>query len=78
MCKKVRRERGEDAALQVAAALQSGTIIDIDASLALDASRLNLPLADSLIYATAQRYNAIVWTQDDDFTGLDGVRYFAK
>ena len=78
VCKKVRRERGEDAALQVAAALQSGTIADIDASLALDASRLNLPLADSLIYATAQRCNATVWMQDDDFKGLDDVRYFEK
>ena len=78
VCKKVRRERGEDAALQVAAALQSATITDIDASIALDASRLNLPLADSLIYATAQRLGATVWTQDNDFKGLDGVRYFAK
>lgn len=78
VCKKVRRERGEDAALQVAAALQSGKVVEIDGALALDASRLNLPLADSLIYATAQRFGAIVWTQDDDFKDLDGVRYFEK
>ena len=78
VCKKVRRERGEDAALQVAAALESGRIVEFDASLALEASRLDLPLADSLIYATARRLGAIVWTQDADFAGLDGVRYFAK
>jgi toxin FitB len=78
VCKKVRRERGEDAALHVAAALQAGRVTDIDGSLALDASRLNLPLADSLIYATAQRFGATLWTQDDDFKNLDGVRYFAK
>ena len=78
VCKKVRRERGEDAALQVAAALQSGTVADIDGSLALEASRLNLPLADSLIYATARRLGATVWTQDEDFRDLPGVRYFQK
>ena len=78
VCKKVRRERGEDAALQVAAALQSGSVTDIDGSLALDASRLNLPLADSLIYATAQRLGATVWTQDEDFRSLPGVRFFQK
>ena len=38
----------------------------------------SLPLPDSLVYATAQRLGAILWTQDDDFKGLPGVRYFAK
>lgn len=78
VCKKVRRERGEDAALQAAAALQSGSVFEVDGDLALDASRLSLPLADSLIYATAQRLGATLWTQDDDFKNLAGVRYFAK
>lgn len=78
MCKKVRRERGEDAALQVAAAMESGLLIDVDARLALEASRLDLPLADSLIYATALRHGATLWTQDADFANLDGVRYFKK
>lgn len=37
-----------------------------------------LPLADSIVYATAQRVGAVVWTQDDDFDGLPGVEYFRK
>lgn len=78
VCKKVRRERGEEAALHVAAAMQSGTVVDIDASLAVEASRLDMPLADSIIYASARRMGATVWTQDADFSGLDGVRYFPK
>jgi len=78
VCKKVRRDRGEDAVLQIAAALESGRIVEFDANLALEASRFDLPLADSLIYATARRLGAIVWTQDADFAALDGVRYFAK
>ena len=80
-CRRARwRDAGRcyDAALQIAAALESGRIVDVDGSLALDASRLDLPLTDSLIYATARRLRATVWTQDEDFNGLESVRYFAK
>ncbi len=76
--KKVRRERGERDALEVASLMQSGTVVDIDVSLCLDAAELDLPLADSLIYATARRHKAILWTQDEDFKGMEGVKYFGK
>ena len=76
--KKFLRERGESDALQAVSAMRSGQVIDLDVSLALEAGRFNLPLADSLIYATAQRHGATLWTQDEDFAGLDGVRYFPK
>lgn len=76
--KKVLRERGENEALQVAAQMQCGTVIDLTLSLALDAARHRLPLADSIIYATALRCGATLWTQDADFEDLPGVRYFPK
>ncbi len=76
--KKVRRERGEAAALEAAAVLRSGRIVDIDIPAALDAAQLDLPLADSLIYATARRAGATLWTQDEDFASLPGVKYFRK
>jgi len=76
--KKRRREHGQRRPLEVASLMQSGTVVDIDASLCLDAAELDLPLADSLIYATARRHNATLWTQDDDFKGLEGVKYFGK
>ena len=76
--KKVLRERGEQAALQIAGAMHAGKVVPVDAALALDAARYAMPLADSLIYATAQRLGATVWTQDDDFKDLPGVKYFAK
>jgi predicted nucleic acid-binding protein len=76
--KKFLRERGESDALQAVSAMRSGQVIDLDVSLALEAGRFALPLADSLIYATAQRHSATLWTQDEDFDGLPGVRYFAR
>jgi len=74
--KKVLRERGEDSALQVASVMQSGFVIDLDSALALESARYQLPLADSLIYASAQRHDATLWTQDEHFKDLPNVRYF--
>jgi predicted nucleic acid-binding protein len=76
--KKVLRERGEHAALEVYALLSQGQVIDIDSALAVSAARYNLPLADSLIYATARRFGATLWTQDEHFSQLPGVRFFPK
>ena len=76
--KKFLHERGESDALQAVSAMRSGRVIDLDVSLALEAGRFNLPLADSLIYATAQAHDATLWTQDQHFEGLPGVKYFAK
>lgn len=76
--KKVLRERGENLALRAASQMHLGQVVDIDLPLALSAARHDLPLADSLIYATAQLHKATLWTQDAHFEGLPGVRYFAK
>ena len=80
--KWVLRERGEDVALQLTAVMQQLEIIDLDAALALRAAKLGvahrLPLADSIIYATAQAFGATLWTQDADFQDLPGVRYLPK
>lgn len=80
--KRVAQQRDEGAALQCVAVMQQGSVVDLDAALALEAAgtslRHKLPLADSIVYATARRTGAIVWTQDADFDGLPGVRFFAK
>jgi toxin FitB len=76
--KKVLRERGENDALQVASLMQSGRLIDLDGALALEAARHPLPLVDGIIYASAMRYGATLWTQDEHFDGLPNVRYFPK
>ena len=76
--KKVLRERGENDALQVASMMQNSRVIDLDCSLALEGARYGLPLADSMIYATAMRHGATLWTQDEHFKDLPNVRYFSK
>ena len=51
-------------------------MVALEATLALLAATLGarhkLPLGGSIIYATAQQGNALVWTQDADFEGLVG------
>lgn len=76
--KAVLRQRGESDALQAAALMQQGTVVDLDATLALAAATHKLPLADSIVYATAMRVGGVVWTQDQDFKGLPDVAYFPK
>jgi len=80
--KVICRQRGEDAALQAAALMQQGRVIELSSSIALLAAKLSLdakiPMADSIILATAQTHDAILWTQDSDFEVLPGVRYFPK
>ncbi len=80
--KKVFEQRGEGDALQAVAAMEQGVVIDLDTTIALSAAKisldLKLPMADSIILATAQRYNAVLWTQDSDFRGFEGVRYVEK
>jgi predicted nucleic acid-binding protein len=62
--------------------MQQGQVADLDAPLALSAAKLGverkLPLAGGVILATARRFGATVWTQDEDFDGLPGVNYRAK
>jgi len=79
--KRILQERDESAALAAVAVMQQGQVVDLTSSLALEAAHLSvregLPLADSVILATARTHEATLWTQDADFEGLDGVRYRA-
>jgi predicted nucleic acid-binding protein len=76
--KKTARERGQELASIALTLMQQGQVVDMDLHLALAATTCNLPLADSLIYATAQAHGATLWTQDQHFDGLPGVKYFPK
>ena len=80
--KRVLQQRGQDAALQTIALMKQGKVVPLDETLALQAAKLGLehklPLADSVILATARAFDATLWTQDADFDGIEGVRYIRK
>ncbi len=72
------RVKGAEPATRAVLYMQRGQVVEIDSMIAMAAAANGLPMADSLIYATAQAHEATVWTQDAHFKGLAGVRYFAK
>lgn len=76
--KKIARELSQEIAGQAVSLMRRGQVVDLDIQLCIDAATNGLPFADSLIYATAQSRNAILWTQDAHFDGLPGVKYFPK
>lgn len=80
--RRMLRDGGIKPALEAVAGMSQGLVVNLDTELALSAAALGLehklPLADSVIYAAARRASATVWTQDEDFDGLDGVRYVPR
>src|SRR3990172_1431466 len=79
--KRIRVQRDSELALRAVAQMKRGDVIDLDGDLAIMAAELSaelrLPLADSVILATARAAGATLWTQDSDFKGLDAVEYRA-
>ncbi len=77
--KKVNTVGNEGQALQAITQMKQGRVIDLTEDVALSAALVSLkhklPMADSLIYATAQAQGSSLWTQDDHFKGLPGVNY---
>jgi predicted nucleic acid-binding protein len=75
------REAGEPAALDAVGVTSQATVVALDADAAVEAARAGLahrlPLADSIIYAAAQRAGATVWTHDVHLRDLPGVRFVA-
>jgi toxin FitB len=80
--KRVLQQRDEPAALQAAALMQQGKVVDLDVGLAIAAAKLSLdlrlPVADAVMLATARQFGAVLWTQDADFDGIPGTRYLAR
>ena len=78
--KKVIEERDEDAALEAVAMMQQARVIEVTSSIAIQAAKFSyifkIPLADSIVYIISIENNAVVWTQDADFKGMEGVEYF--
>ena len=80
--KAVLWQRNESDALQAAALMLQGSVVDLSAGISILAAKMSLeeklPMADSIILATARLYQATVWTEDADFDGIAGVQYIPK
>ena len=80
--KKILNEKDENTAIQIIGLMQQAKVVEVNSSIAIQAAKLSvaqkIPMADSIIYTTAQQFKATVWTQDIDFKDLDNVKYFKK
>ena len=80
--KRLSIQRGNEQALQAMGLLYRGQIMPLTDEIALQAALVSLeyklPMADSIILATTHNQKAILWTQDEHFKDLPGVRYIEK
>ncbi len=79
--KRILHQQGLGAAETRIADLYKGKLIDLTAPLAISAAvlsdELKLPMADSFILAIARAHEATLWTQDEHFKDIEGVKYSA-
>ena len=75
-------EKNDDYAMRIITYMRSGTVIALDSRLSVFAAQISqkhkLPMADSIIYATAIQYSAVLWTSDKHFKEMHGVHYLPK
>jgi predicted nucleic acid-binding protein len=80
--KKILQQRDENSALQAVALMQQAKVISVDPTLSLLAAKISvdfkLPMADSIILATAVSNNSTLWTQDSDFKDIPGVKFIKR
>ncbi len=77
--KRTLMDKNRDDALETIAMMYDGVVVELDREIALLAAELSwelkLPMADSIILATARTHNATLWTQDEHFKDIEGVKY---
>ncbi len=77
--KRILQQRDETEALNKIAFMQLGKVIDLSSPTALHAAKisadLKIPMADSIMLASARELDALLWTQDADFKGLKDLNF---
>jgi len=80
--KRIASQRGDEEALSAVGFMSLGRVVELTQEIALEAAALSLeqrlPMADSIILATAQMHRATLWTQDEHFRGLPDVEFVEK
>ena len=73
---------GAETALEITGVMAQGQEVGLDRNIAMDAAYISInrkmSMADSIILATAQAYDATLWTQDAHFKDIEGVRFIEK
>ncbi len=80
--RRVLQQRNESDALRATALMRQARTINLTPMLATAAAKIShenrIPMADSVMLATARAHGATLWTQDVDFEGLEGVQYVER
>jgi predicted nucleic acid-binding protein len=80
--KKIKRDYGRNEAIEAVALMMQGNVIEMNVAIALEAADISfesrLPMADSMILATARLHGATLFTQDAHFEGMAGVLFASK
>jgi predicted nucleic acid-binding protein len=80
--KRILQQKDETEALNKTAFMLLGRVIDLSSPIALHAAKISadtqIPMADSIMLASAREHNAVLWTQDADFDGLEDVNFIEK
>ncbi len=80
--KIIKRERTEEDALRAVGQMLKTRIVPLTDTLALEAADVSLehglPMADSIVYATALANGAELVTSDADFAKLPGVTFIRR
>ena len=80
--KRLLLEKGEEAALQAVGVMSHGRETELNRKTAIEAAQISfsqkLAMADSIILATARAHDAVLWTQDEHFKDIEGVKYIEK
>lgn len=78
--RRLLQQRGRSDALEAVAAMRQATVVPLTDTLAMEAAtlgcELKLPMADSVVLATARAFDATLWTQDAHFASMPSVQYF--
>lgn len=80
--KKIKREKGEEKALEAYAQITRTKIVPLTENLAMKAAdvslKFGLSMADAIVYATAKNEGAKLVTSDEHFKGFEDVEFIDR
>ena len=80
--KRTHQIADETTAFDAIAVMMQGRVVDLTPSLSIEAAKTSLEtdlaMTDSIVLATARAQDAVLWTQDSHFDGLEKVEFRRK